>query len=188
MLIRAFSTPAAFVALVVLPIACAGRVTTSPNDGGASPDDAASDGAAFYPDGAPIDLCKGLADRATRCGDGFDPTSCAKEAGCYDRVIKPADRAALVTCFVTRDCAASEDSCVATVSGKYGTDPTVLAYNKACLDKRAACGTTFPSDYCGFDLGMLQPDLLAKLRACYDGPCAEVGTCYEAVVAGIGCR
>jgi len=142
------------------------------------------------PDGATFDYCKAVSERATKCGTGYDPVRCARDQGCFTRAIKPDDGNAYLVCVATRDCGTSEDSCLSAVAAKYTTDPTAQAYSKACFDRRATCtaDTAYADDLCGIYHGMLLPDILAKLKACFDKPCADAKICYESIVAGYGCK
>jgi hypothetical protein len=178
-----------------LVVGCGGTVSTPSNDA-TVPTDSSSDGASpgdtslTLPDGAPFDYCKALSERATKCGASFDAVKCARDQGCASRALKPADANAYLGCLATRDCATAEDTCLSAAAAKYTTDPTAEAYSKACLDTRATCtsGATYSNDLCGVYHGMLVPDALAKLRACFDKPCAEAKTCYDTVIASYGCN
>jgi hypothetical protein len=142
-------------------------------------------------DGAPFDYCTALSDRATKCGASFDPAKCAATQACADSSVKAEDRGTLLVCLATRACSATEDTCAAVIASKYSSDPAMQAFNKSCMDKRASCadaGASFADDYCGFEAGMFVPNIVNQLRACFDKPCADIGTCYENVVASIGCN
>jgi hypothetical protein len=174
--------------------ACSSSTPSDAGDASTADTSSGSDAVAVdakLADGAPFDYCTALSDRATKCGESFDPTKCAATQACADSSVKAEDRGTLLVCLATRACSATEDSCAAVIASKYSSDPAMQAFNKTCLDKRASCadaGVAFADDYCGFEAGMFVPNIVNQLRACFDKPCAEIGTCYENVVASIGCN
>jgi hypothetical protein len=190
----------------LLAVGCGGTVSPSTNDaavGDTSSADAAagdtrtsSDTAAPIDTGVPppvdvgplpFDYCKELGNRASKCGDGFDPTGCAKQLACYDTIVRTEARDELLRCFATRDCAVSDDKCAAASAAKYTTDPVVSEYVKTCTEKRAACTGAFADDYCGFDHGLFTDEYRAKTRACLDQPCSAVAECFRTIFRAAGC-
>ncbi len=163
---------------------------------GASADDATPADGSVAVDTGPADTavqdsyCERLQKRAMTCGGSFDLGECTRNFTCYMTIMNPDDRTPLFECFATRDCMTSDDACVAKISSKYAADPAIQAYTKSCLDKRSACqasGTTFSDDYCGYDHGLLKPEVRTQLGACLVKDCPAVKGCLDNVYKVYGC-
>lgn len=166
-------------------LAACGGTTVDDGNADASPSDSASTDSGM----SAATYCAALQARDTKCGtDSYDATNCQKQHTCFQTIVRPEDRNALLSCFATRACDVSDDRCVADASAKYLSDPVVSAYVKACTEKRTACSSSFGDDFCGYDIGMFTDEYRAKVRACLDKPCAEVSTCFGAVVSAAGCK
>lgn len=164
------------IALLTVLIGCSSSSSTTTTPSG----DAATESGVF-------DYCKETEAREKKCGDTFNAAECSAQLTCLTTVMRPADREELLRCFATRECTESDDSCVAEVSMKYGSDTAVTAYTKACLEKRTACSGSFTDDICGADYGMFNDTVRAQLKACIEKPCAEVFDCYIGVLDANGC-
>lgn len=135
------------------------------------------------------DYCTAAAERAARCMTGpFDMTECQAQLGCYQRGLRPEVYTPLLTCFATRPCGSSDDRCVAEQAQKYITDPAVQDWVKTCNEKRTSCGDSFSDDYCGYEFGLMTDALRANMKTCLARSCAEVETCFDTVVAALGCK
>lgn len=167
------------LALAFSVVACSPSVSSeTPTDGGTSGDTALS-----------FDYCKEVEARTVRCEAGvYSATECSRQLVCYSTIVRPEDRNGLMECFAKRACGVKDDSCVLTASTKYTSDATVTAFMSACTDKRTACSASFPDDYCGVDWGLFTDEYRAKVKACLDKPCAEVGACVSAVYTAAGCK
>src|SRR6185369_5142860 len=108
-------------------LACSSSSSSDGGDASTTGDSSSGDGAVVFdaklPDGAPFDYCSALSDRAAKCGGEYDPAKCAATVTCANRAIKAEDRGNLLVCLATRECTASEDTCVGAVSAKYKSDP-----------------------------------------------------------------
>lgn len=135
------------------------------------------------------DYCKADEERTKRCntGDVFDPAECSRVVGCWQKMLIPSELNGILACVSGRACDASDDPCFSEPAKKYVNEPSVVAYVKACTDKRAACSNAFSDDYCSPTIGLMNPTWVSKLQACYSKPCAEVTTCYAAVLEAEGC-
>ncbi|MEO7093215.1 MAG: hypothetical protein ABI175_08190 [Polyangiales bacterium] len=186
------------VLCTLLAIGCGGSVSPSTSDAGVGADTStAGDSASptdtgvptpFEVGRGPLDFCKEAGNRASICGDGFDPTKCKQELGCYQTIVRPGDADELLRCFVTRDCGVSQDKCVAGVASKHTSEPAVSEYVATCTKRRTDCTGAFADDYCGFDYGLFGDDFRVKMRSCLEQPCAAISECFRTITTAAGCR
>jgi hypothetical protein len=186
-----------FLLLAILTAGCGGKAIADDNntvDGATDSSTTSGDGAAVtdttvtLPDGAPVDFCAVAAERAAKCDSGtFSATECAAQLRCYKNILRSEEYSPFLTCLATRECGVKDDDCVAKSAMKYITDPVVQSYVKACNEKRTACGGGFSDDYCGYDHGLMNDEVRAKMKTCIERSCAEVRDCFDVVLAAVGC-
>ncbi len=190
-----------FLILSALVVGCGGKTDdTSTTTDAATDTTASGDGSTVtdttpvtLPDGAPLDFCAAAAERAVRCETGtFSAVQCEQQLRCFKNVARPADLSPLLTCLSTRECGVKDDDCIAKRAMNYISDPVVQAYVKTCNEKRTACSaggmSTFSDDYCGFDHGVMNDDVRAKMKSCVERSCAEIRDCFDTVLAAVGCN
>ena len=152
------------------------------------PEDEKDEGGGYESDGVTADAeCAAECDWEQRCPDPPSPTREECIAACGARWgTAPAYRAdlfdALVSCFQTLACGASNDTCInqLVVTPPPADDPQV----KACLAQHDACnatGASFWDDLCG-----MRPLLIDSAQAAFDlcmgQACAEIQACIDTVV------
>jgi len=175
-------------AFASLFLACSPSVESSTSDASTT-SDSSSTSDSVVSDVSVADFCAQTEARIIKCEAGtFDKVKCANQLACYQTLVRPEDKAPFLSCLANRACGVSDDKCVAEVAMKYTTDPTVSAYVKACAEKRTACSGSFADDFCAYDHGLFTDEYRAKMKACVDKPCAEIGPCFDTIITAAGCK
>ena len=108
-----FNSKFVFVLPVLVGVACGGSIAPVDPDASTGADAAKLDGSigsdAFPPPPPPFDaglydFCKEAAARASKCGDGFNPTDCAQQAACFAGAMRPQSALNVEQCFTQSPC------------------------------------------------------------------------------------
>jgi hypothetical protein len=133
--------------------------------------------------------CPQQATRAMACGQGGDQAACLARAPCNARLIRPELTAPLIQCLLARPCGQNDDGCFSQAGQARASLPAVKSYQDSCFAKLSQCRAAqapFLDDLCaGF--GVTPDPVLEMARSCLSRPCAEVSSCFDAFVAGLGC-
>ena len=189
----------AFILATGLVIACGGSI--APVDADASADGATGADAANKPDGStgndaapppPLDagtydFCKEAAARASKCGDGFNPTDCAQQASCYSGALRPQSALNVEQCLTSSACGTAPDKCLAIEETKFQNDLAVQKYYADCKAKSAACGGQPSIDTCR-TFGVLNDTARGLLTNCMNVSCGAVSTCIDNAGKSLGCK
>jgi hypothetical protein len=134
-------------------------------------------------------LCASLAARNARCDGGtFNTDSCLQNERCTTSLMRPEALTNYQSCLTGRACGVSDDTCIATAEGMFGTVSTTFQMN--CLARHTACNTmgmSFRDDYCG-TYGVFTDAVRMRWAACLTRPCNEINDCYSMITASGGCR
>jgi hypothetical protein len=159
----------------VTPADAATDLDAAPLDAAILPDAGGSDGS----DGkasAEDKFCQAAASRAA-CPNG--PVTCRESDKCqFARNTSAAAFDVFVKCWGGPGCG-GEDACLAQAGEAVGGQ-SARDYVSACLEKVAECRGGFDDDYCSAGL-YAYAGAGAAAAACLTKPCAEQGTCLEAV-------
>jgi len=188
---------AAFL-LPTLLVACGGSLAPvdldASADGATGADAAKLDGStvgdASQPppfDAGSYDFCKETAARASKCGDGFDPTACAQQASCFAGAMRPQSAMNVEQCFTSSMCGTIPDKCIALEETKFQGDPAVQKYYADCNARRTACNGQPASDTCA-TFGVLNDTARAGLSSCLTVACGAISTCVSNVGTSLGCK
>ena len=138
-------------------------------------------------DGGSYDYCKESAARASKCGDGFDPKSCAQEASCFAGAMRPQSAFNVEQCFTSSACGTISDKCIAIEETKFQSDGAVQKYYSDCKAKSAACSGQPSSDTCS-TFGVMNDTARALLTNCLTVACGAVSTCIDNAGKSLGCK
>jgi hypothetical protein len=138
-------------------------------------------------DAGSYDFCKESAARASKCGDGFDPTACAQQASCFAGAMRPQSALNVEQCFTSSPCGTISDKCIAIEESKFQGDPAVQKYYADCNAKSAACGGQPTKDTCN-TYGVLNDSARALLTTCMTVACGAVGNCIDNAGKSLGCK
>lgn len=138
-------------------------------------------------DAGSYDFCKETAARASKCGDGFDPTACAQQASCFAGAMRPQSALNVEQCFTSSACGTIPDKCIAIEESKFQGDPAVQKYYTDCNARRTACNGQPASDTCA-TFGVLNDTARAGLSSCLTVACGAISTCVSNVGTSLGCK
>lgn len=171
--------PALGLALLVVSSLCAGCTSSRSRGGGGGGGGGLSAWEEYCYTTGP--------ERADRCGDGAwdasDSDSCQAQASCLQTVVRADLFGDIADCLGERGCGESDDRCFAAEGLGASPSSASTAYRDDCLVRRDECteeGTPFGDDYCYADI--LSDAAIAEARACLDGPCGELSSCFASIV------
>lgn len=121
--------------------------------------------------------------RAMRCMSTPDMnTECTYRMSCAAKFIRPELADLVFSCF-SGDVCETSDLCFLPERAGFEPPPAWLVYESACLARFRVCGAAgepFENDVCQQPFAIADDAFLAEMRACVDGPCGEVMSCYTA--------
>lgn len=126
-------------------------------------------------------------DFAARCPlPPADLERCHATAPCFANLVRPEVAEIVFACRATAACDAfdSELCFVPEVAG-FTASARWETYEPACLARWRACsaeGAPFENDVCQKPYTAARDEVLDRLQACLDGPCADMRDCEQALV------
>ncbi len=132
-----------------------------------------------------LEWCTAYDDWDTRCGDTpsetIDECRMNPDSRCLARALRADLASPMIACINDLTCDTSDDRCYAAEGLGAEPSPAASGFRDRCLAVRETC-TGFSNDYCFLDI--LSDETIAAVDACLDGPCGEVGGCFDAAIFG----
>jgi hypothetical protein len=133
--------------------------------------------------------CHAEAARRAGCGQTDELQGCLDDRACIEGVYRPDVVDSLTRCLSARACGEGDDACFSQAAAPHESDPAVVAYQSACLQRRSECnvgGQSFSDDLCA-NTGLALPVVQDELAQCLSQPCDQIQACLGGVLDARGC-